>query len=659
MAKSGSKKVNVTSDGYIYLLFSWSAGTQNIASNYTPVSWNLKLVSTGHGANISSTASKDLLIKIDGDEVFNGVVTIGLSAGATKTLKSGTKNIYHNSDGSKSFSYSFSQEIGINYSGSSIGTKTGSGTGTLDTIPRASTISSISGNTIGSAVTINISRKSSSFTHKVYYTFGSKSNVLLASDVATSYTFTPSLSDCSYLPKATSGTATIKVETYNGTTLIGSATKTFTLKVPSSVVPTISSVVASENGDTPTSWGVYVKSKSKLKIVTTSSGAYSSTISSVSVTANGQTLSGASVTTNVLKTAGTNTIKVVVTDSRGRTATKSINVNVLDYAIPTISLLKAVRVDANGVEALEGTNALVTFKGNFTSLSGKNSPLSYKLSYKELDADTFSDLSSITLNTNTFDGSFTIKNVDPNKNYNIKLTINDYFETKTKTIILNSAFITMDFLDGGKGIAFGKVAEHEDTLDIAFKKTFLSDNVFMGGTQRNDNEKNIFFQTSENGTNKHNVKMYGGNGESITAMGLWDVAKDLPIFQYFDGEEYRLKFGDNIALKWGSYDIESVLAKVFSSATGRYRTKTGLLLQWGSVSITPVANTPTSADVVFPIAYDTTPNIQVSAVSGVPYTNVLGYSHLNDSATGTTLCVTRTNATATVLRWFAIGFKEL
>ena len=112
MATSGSKKIYIKSGAYIYLLFSWSAGTPNIANNYTPINWNLKIVSEGHGANIQSTASKDYSVTVDG-QTWKGTNTIGIAAGASKTLASGTKNVYHNADGSKTFSYSFSQEIAI------------------------------------------------------------------------------------------------------------------------------------------------------------------------------------------------------------------------------------------------------------------------------------------------------------------------------------------------------------------------------------------------------------------------------------------------------------------------------------------------------------------------------------------------------------------
>ena len=103
------KRQNVTSDGYIYLQLSWSEASQNIAGNYTNINWNLRLISTGHGANIVSSAAKSCTIKFNGTTVFNGTVNIGLSAGQTKTLRSGSNfRINHNSDGKKTFSYSFS-----------------------------------------------------------------------------------------------------------------------------------------------------------------------------------------------------------------------------------------------------------------------------------------------------------------------------------------------------------------------------------------------------------------------------------------------------------------------------------------------------------------------------------------------------------------------
>ena len=140
---------------------------------------------------------------------------------------------------------------------------------------------------------------------------------------------------------------------------------------------------------------------------------------------------------------------------------------------------------------------------------------------------------------------------------------------------------------------------------------------------------------------------------------MWDTNKASPIFQYFDGSDYRLKFGDEIKLRHGEYDIESVIKKSAANTTGSIHLKSGLLIQWGSETITPVANTPTSTTITFSTSYDYTPYIGVSALSTVVGTSVLGYGHSSDSKTGTTLYVTRTNTTDTVIRWLAVGFKAI
>lgn len=502
MATSGSTKVNVVSTGNIYLLFSWSAGTQNIASNYTPVSWSLKLVASGAGANIQSTAQKDCLIKVNGTTVFDGTVTIGLSADTTKTLKSGTINIYHNSDGTKSFNYSFSQEIAITFSGSWIGTKTGSGTGVLNTIPRASDIKTVTGDTIGSSIKVDIDRKVDTFTHKLYYTFGEKNNVLLKSDIATSHTFTPDISDCSYIPNAPSGSATLKLETYSGTTLIGSKTKSITLNVPDSVVPTISNVAIAEGNTTvvPTSWGVFVQSKSKLAITVSSSGAYGSKITNTKVVVDGSTYSGSPVTTNLINSTGQIDVVVTVTDSRGRPATTTKKVTILAYEKPHIEEFSVVRCDANGNANSGGSYAKATVIGGVSSLSGKNQPISYVIQYKKTTDEAYTNY-TINNTSDSINTDVTLSGIAGASSYNFRLVISDYFNSIPQSApTLLSVFRTMNFKAGGHGVAIGKMAEKEDVFEVALK-TQLSgglEPIFLEANIDLDEIKTPNFYTGEN-----------------------------------------------------------------------------------------------------------------------------------------------------------------
>ncbi len=533
MAASGSIRTNVTSDGYIYLQLSWSEASQNIAENYTNINWNLKLVSTGHGANIVSSAAKSCTIKFNGTTVFNGTVNIGLSAGQTKTLRSGSNfRINHNSDGKKTFSYSFSQQINITYSGAYIGTKSASGNGTLDTIPRASSIKSISGSTIGSPITVNIDRKVSSFTHRVYYSFGSKKNSQVASNAGTSAAFTPPMSDCSLVPNAASGTATIRVDTYSGSTKIGTASKNFTLNVPASVKPAIGSFTAERiDGTVPEEWGVYVKGKSKAKLTISgaAAGGYGATLKSYSITGGGYTGSTAEYTTGFLNTAGTTTFTGKVTDSRGRTASKTVSVTVEDYAPPVIQSASAARCSTSGDLQDDGAYVLVTHSLTYSSLGGKNS-LSRSYRFRRVGETSWQSAPY----TETEGGDVVgAGDISPDYSYEIELKAEDGLENVSQILSVSTAKVIMDWKKGGKGMAVGKVAE-KDGLEVAWPVIFhqsLQINPEANGSYgmdvfRANDEGDTYrtgFATGKSGNSLCGyVGFYTPDNQAVNALYLWE-----------------------------------------------------------------------------------------------------------------------------------------
>lgn len=123
------------------------------------------------------------------------------------------------------------------YNGSAL---VGSATVTLTlSVPDKSTPTTSSDTVkMGASVTITTNRKSSAFTHTLTYSFGGSTGTI-ATNVGTSYNWTvPDLS--SKISGASSGTCTITCQTYNGSALVGSATKTITLTVLSISTPTVS-----------------------------------------------------------------------------------------------------------------------------------------------------------------------------------------------------------------------------------------------------------------------------------------------------------------------------------------------------------------------------------------------------------------------------------
>lgn len=136
MASTGSIIVAVTA--HDDLEFKWTIASQSTANNSSTVNWSLTLITDDTG-RIDSTKPKAWSATVNGNP-YSGTTYIGISNNATKVLFSGQTVIPHNSDGTKTFSFSFTQEIAITFSGSRIESKSGSGTGTLDAIPRGATL---------------------------------------------------------------------------------------------------------------------------------------------------------------------------------------------------------------------------------------------------------------------------------------------------------------------------------------------------------------------------------------------------------------------------------------------------------------------------------------------------------------------------------------
>lgn len=458
MANSGYTDVTVTS--WDTLRFSWEVSSQSIASNTTTVAWKMQLIA-GSSGRISASATSPWEITVNG-KTYTGSENIGISNNATKTLASGSTVIYHNSDGSKTFSYEFKQTFNITFSGTYISTKSGSGSGTLPTISRTSTPTLSTGSVdMGGKVTIYTNRDSTALTHDLAYSFAGNSYVSIANGVGDSYVWTtPDLA--SKIPNATSGTVTIRCITKSGSTAVGTKTVTMTLKVPSTVVPTISGVATSEaTSGLAAQFGAFVKLKSKIKATITAAGTKGSTIKSYSSTFNGRSYSGATWTSAAVTGSGILSIVVKVTDSRGRTASKTVNITVLDYDTPAINTLQVYRINADGTENQEGVHIAVRYKYGVTSLGGKNTAsmlLEYKRSTETEWATLLTDTGLSVDKTVLVTGqAFSI-----DYQYDLRMVVNDWFGPgQPYTTVLGSGAVIMDFRADGLGLGLFKTAERE------------------------------------------------------------------------------------------------------------------------------------------------------------------------------------------------------
>ena len=455
MAKSGSITTNESHGRSVKL--SWSLSSQSVENNQSTLSWSI----TGAGSASGWVMTGGFKAVINGTTVYSTSTDTRIQLYNGTSVASGTTKITHNADGTKSFSLSI--EAGVYTYAVSV---TASGTHTLDTIPRASTVSATNTN-LNSASTITITRASSSFTHTLTYSFGSTTGTIVSKTTSTSVSWTPALTLANQIPNAVSGTCTITCDTYNGSTKIGSKTCTLTLTVPASVKPTMTSVTATRvDGDVPTAWAIYVQNKSKATVtINGAAGAYGSTISSYSISGGGYSSTASSFTTGLLAASGTITFTAKVTDSRGRVSdAKTVSISVVAYSAPSFSSYISQRATSAGVINDDGTyiRGLISF--SYATCSSKNT-ITCATYYKKSSATSWTNANKSFSSGTAF--TFGGGAISTESSYDVKYTITDAFTTITIIDMVSTASVLMDFKAGGKGIAIGKVSEKDKTLEIA------------------------------------------------------------------------------------------------------------------------------------------------------------------------------------------------
>ena len=470
MAASGTIQEAIRT-GY-RIQIAWTVDSQSVANNTSSVTAKVQLVSTGSSYTINSTASKSGSLTINGTK-YPFSFTAALSGTQTKTLYTKTVTVSHNADGTKTCAFSATAGINVTLSGTYYGDVPVSGSGTFNTIARASTISSVTSSVSVNGTntcTVNITRAASTFTHTVVFSFGSYSKT--TTEVATSTSYAIPTSWLNAIPNATSGTAKVTVTTYSGSTKIGSAvSKNFTLTVPATVVPTISSVAVADTTTNQTTFGNMVQSKSKAKFTITAAGALSSTITAYKTVFEGQTYTGATPTTATITKSGTVSATITITDSRGRTASTTKSWTVVAYTAPKITSFQAVRCLADGTENYDGTYLKALVNYSVSAVNNKNTA-AYKLEYKLPSATAWTPLTSGTnyaLNTSIISttGQFSV-----DSSYDLRLSVSDSFVTITSLTDIPTAFTLLDFHAGGRSLAFGKVAEKAEGVEFGLPAFF-------------------------------------------------------------------------------------------------------------------------------------------------------------------------------------------
>lgn len=452
MGASGNKIVKIF-NGWLDLKFSWWENSQSIANNTTTIDWKMELI-FGNGALY--VYYKPWSVTINGTN-YTGHTDILTDGNETVQLASGTSTIPHNDDGTKVFSYSFSQEFNLTLnSGTYMGTYSGSGSGTLTNIPRASDFT-VSEGTLGVAQTIKVTRKSTAFMHGLTYSCGSVSTQLICpwNTTEESVPFTPPLDLAWQAPNGTRVWVSIHLQTYDsgGTPIGNTVTKGVWMTIPASVKPSCAIAVSDPTGYA-TKYGAYIQGQSKLTIKVTPTTAYGSAITGCLILADNNKYTVLETTTPEVQSTGSMEVYADVTDTRGRLGSASTTINVLPYFRPVVTQLKVHRCNEDGTENSRGQFAKVTYGYTIDTLNGKNGMSAY-IQYKKT---TETEYTSVELpDAFSVVGGTYIFAADDDFAYDVQLLIADSFTTVNHRTTVSTAFTLIHYAASGRGISFGGI----------------------------------------------------------------------------------------------------------------------------------------------------------------------------------------------------------
>jgi hypothetical protein len=452
-----------TTNQYIVWNVGYELLSQSVENNTSTIRAHIRAHRTNTGYTTSGTADVHLNAGLGWNSISKRIELTS----SWLTLWTKDFTVTHNTDGTYTLPVGGAWQIsGIVTSDDYQQGKTA--TFALPTIPRASSFTlSPASVDMGAALTVNIVRASSSFTHDVKMTWNGTTTTVASKTTSVAVSYTIPITWGAAIPSATSGACTVTVDTYSGTTKIGTATKQLTVTVPTSAVPTLGALTIAQIYDAlspavPSAWGVFVQGRSGAKATLASAtGAMGSTISRVEISGGGYSVVGTGLvlTTGAINAAGAVVFTATVTDSRGRTATKTASVTFVAYSPPSfVGNVLSQRANASSQIVNDGTYGAATAIYKYSSVSDKNA-VTRGLRYRESGASTWIDVADgFSSGVPKFFGG---GGLDVAKSYDVQYGIADAFVSVTATDVISQVTAILKVDGSGLKAAFYK----EPTLD--------------------------------------------------------------------------------------------------------------------------------------------------------------------------------------------------
>jgi hypothetical protein len=453
------------------VLVTWSA-KQNIAGNYSDVTASVSIRSTNSGSWFQ--LDTDIWLSIDGNSDHKIFGNLLLNPNSTvPNVYTRTVRVPHDPGGGKSFALSASMSNAI------VGTVSVSGSGDLTGIPRASSMtwdSSTFPHTFGKATAMNVTSAVGSYYHSVEFRLNGTliGAPLMNSQGGGRKEFTIPIDWASRLPDSTIANCSFRLIThtkpgsYASDSLIGFKDYSGQVSVPDSMQPTISSVTYTDQNaivkNITGSDQILVQGKSIPQMAVSSSSVYGATIRTWKFEWGSQSYTHIGSTFNIdlsqtPSLSGSQTVKVTVTDSRGRTATMNDTLDIRPYTPPTITKLTADRLaDPTTTMSLVKTVSVSSIKNGTTEKNTYTVVTRYKKSTTTawITAKTESNTSA----------NFQMTGFAVDSSYDIDVTVTDRFGSYASKVTVSTITTLMDFYRY-IGVGIGKMYESgHGALDV-------------------------------------------------------------------------------------------------------------------------------------------------------------------------------------------------
>lgn len=476
-----------TDNQYIDAKIEWSS-TTNTTANTSTVTAKLYYKRNNSGFTTSGTGTFSITI--------NGVKTTRSERmdidSAWRLAMYATATVSHNDDGTKGILISASGSI----PSTTLTSTSCSGYVTLDTIPRASTITSAPDTVLGTPCAVKWTPHSKTFSYRLTFTlkeWNYRTDVIHP-NTTSAYTYTGytlPLEAARQIPNSATGDMHVTLDTYsnsNGTGYLGSSTSvTFKVTVPynDDTKPNVDMSLSPAGLNAPFD-KVYVQGRSKVSALITGSTKLDATMASKIYTVDGKGYTvGASAVSDVLARSGK--IKVVggLKDTRGHSTTVEEEINVIPYSKPELlptggyNSIICARCDESGNLSESGTYLKISVKREYSKVMSGDTQLNkctlyYR--YKSANATTFGTYNTLLAGDAEADYTTLITKqeiFEIDMSYLVQIRAEDTVgEITTITFAIPTAFVAFHLKEGGKGAAFGKYAITDNLLECDWDARF-------------------------------------------------------------------------------------------------------------------------------------------------------------------------------------------